>query len=87
MAVDWHASVYGSRTGGAGDRYGDLVDVDDETEGVVYGHPRGDAPNAGSIGAAAGSVGYGNIPVSTAKLKRRGKAMYFRAYEILSGHR
>ena len=80
--MDWHASVYGSRSGGG--QYRDFSDGDADDDGVTYGARGSYADMADDTAGAA------PLPpsVDDAELRRLGgNAVYFRAKDVLKSGR
>lgn len=80
--MDWHASVYGSRSGGG--QYRDFSDGDADDDGVTYGARGSYADMADDTAGAA------VLPpsVDDAELRRLGgNAVYFRAKDVLKSGR
>lgn len=80
--MDWHASVYGSRSGGG--QYRDFSDGDADDDGVTYG-ARGSYADM-----ADDTAGATPLPpsVDDAELRRLGgNAVYFRAKDVLKSGR
>ena len=80
--MDWHASVYGSRSGGG--QYRDFSDGDADDDGVTYG-ARGSYADM-----ADDTAGATPLPpsVDDAELRRLGgNAVFFRAKDVLKSGR
>ena len=80
--MDWHASVYGSRSGGG--QYRDFSDGDADDDGVTDG-ARGSYADMADDTAGAAPL---TPSVDAAELRRLGgNAVYFRAKDVLKSGR
>lgn len=80
--MDWHASVYGSRSGGG--QYRDFSDGDADDDGITYG-ARGSYADMADDTAGAAPL---TPSVDAAELRRLGgNAVYFRAKDVLKSGR
>ncbi|WP_240539306.1 SNF2-related protein [Bifidobacterium sp. SO1] len=88
--MDWHASVYGSRSGSGSYR---SYDDDDDDYGTAYG-AYDEADDYDAYGEPvrrragfSGDTAYGAPTVSDATLRRRGGKSYARAREVITSNR